>query len=425
MAALLRLVLPFVLFPLAAAVVLRVSLVSLRWKLFALLNVLGALGICLLSPMTGLYFWQLRAYLEVVGPVFAVYLLIVVIHWVILRRYARQAGWVPWIAALFPIACMFAVKYLPFTSEPFRAQLDFIGRVSVVEFFVGLSYMAFRLSHLTLEVRNEIVPYPSIWEHVSFAFFVPTMAVGPISRYSVFRQSLFERGVETARKRTPVGLSLQRMLIGVTKYLFLASLIEQLDYSGLLLDSHPHRWVDLPVAAVAFYLYLYFNFSGYCDLAIGASGLLGIEVEENFNRPFTSRNLMEFWTRWHITLSSYLRDILFAPVSKELTRRMGVRNAPHAIAITILMVFLAMGAWHGLTWNFMIYGALHGVGVATCHYYTLFLKNRLGKKGYAAYERNRWIRAAGVTATFLYLTVTLFFFANSLATARTILRLLH
>jgi D-alanyl-lipoteichoic acid acyltransferase DltB (MBOAT superfamily) len=421
MIALLRLFLPFVLFPLAAAAAMRFGPLSLRWKLFAIVNVFGALGLCLLTPMTGLYFWQLKAYLAIVGPVFTVYLLIVLVHSALLRKYARQAGWVPWIAALFPVACMIAVKYLPFISAPFRAQLDFIGRTSAVEFFVGLSYMAFRLSSLTLEVRNEIVPFPTIWEYLSFAFFVPTMSVGPISRYSVFRQSI----LAPSRKRTPVGTSLLRMLIGVTKYLFLASLVEQLGYGGLLLDGHPHSWVDLPVAAIAFYLYLYFNFSGYCDMAIGASGLLGIEVEENFDRPFTSRNLMEFWTRWHITLSAYLRDILFAPVSKELMRKMGPRNAPHAIAITILMVFLAMGAWHGLAWNFLIYGALHGVGVASCHYYTLFLKKRLGKAGYAAYEKNPAIRAAAVTSTFVYLTGTLFFFANSLGAAGAILRLLH
>jgi len=89
------------------------------------------------------------------------------------------------------------------------------------------------------------------------------------------------------------------------------------------------------------------------------------------------------------------------------------------------MVFLAMGAWHGLAWNFLIYGALHGVGVASCHYYTLFLKKRLGKAGYAAYEKNPAIRAAAVTSTFVYLTGTLFFFANSLGAAGAILRLLH
>jgi D-alanyl-lipoteichoic acid acyltransferase DltB (MBOAT superfamily) len=421
MISLLRLLLPFVLFPLAAAAVLRLGPVALRSKLFAAVNVLGALGMCLVTPMTGLYFWQLRAYLEIAVPVFAAYLLLVAIHWVLLRKYARAAGWVPWVAALFPVACMVAVKYLPFVSAPFRAQLDFLARTSAVEFFVGISYIAFRLSHLTLEVRNEIVPCPTLAEHLSFAFFVPTLPVGPISRYSVFRQSLREPD----RKRTPIGTSLLRMLVGVTKYLFLASLLEQLGYSGLLLDSHPHLLVDLPVAAIAFYLYLYCNFSGYCDLAIGAAGLIGIEVEENFNRPFSVRNLMEFWTRWHITLSNYLRDILFAPVSKELTRKMGPKNARHAVGITLFLMFLAMGAWHGLVWNFLIFGALHGVGVVSCHYYTLFLKKRLGKVRYAAYEKNRVIRAVAVTVTFLYVAGTLFFFANSLGAARTIMGLLH
>jgi D-alanyl-lipoteichoic acid acyltransferase DltB (MBOAT superfamily) len=420
MVALLRLILPFLLFPMAAAAVLRFSPDYLKLRLFALVNVLGALGLCLVTPMTGLYFWQLRAYLEVAGPVFAFYLLIVLVHYVFLRKYSNHAGWTPWIAILFPVACMFAVKYLPILSEPFRAQLNFIDKKYVVEFFVGLSYMAFRLSQLTLEVRNEIVPAPTIWEHLSFAFFVPTLAVGPISRYSVFRRSLYEPD----RSITPIGRSLLRMLTGVTKYLFLASMLEQLGYGGLLLDSHPHHWVDLPVAAIAFCVYLYLNFSGYCDMAIGAAGLLGIQVDENFDRPFTSRNLQEFWTRWHITLSNYLRDTVFTPLSKELARRMGPRSAPHAIAIAILVVFVAMGAWHGLAWNFLIYGSLHGVGVVSCHYYTIFLKHRLGKAGYAAYERNPFIRAAAVTLTFVFLTATLFFFANTMQQARSILHVL-
>lgn len=421
MIALLRLVVPFVLFPLSAATVLRFAPVSFRLKLFALVNVFGALGLCLVSPMTGLYFWQLKTYLQLAGPTFGFYLVLVAIHYVLLRKYARHAGWVPWIAVLFPIACMFVLKGFPSLSDPFRAQLDFIGKQSILEFFVGLSYMAFRLSHLTLEVRNELVPVPTIWEYLSFAFFVPTLAVGPINRYSVFWASLREPN----RTRTPIAPSLLRMLIGVTKYLFLASLFEQLGYGGLLLDSHPHPWVDLPVAAIAFCLYLYLNFSGYCDLAIGAAGLVGIQVEENFNRPFSSRNLQEFWTRWHITLSVYLRDILFAPISKELMRRTGPRFAPHAIGITILLVFVAMGAWHGLTWNFLIYGTLHGVGVASCHYYTIFLKKTLGKARYMAYEKNKFIRAAAVTVTFAYVTGTLFFFANSLDRGRTILHLIH
>lgn len=421
MVALLRLFVPFVLFPLASAAAFRLAPATLKLRLFAFINIFGVLGLCMVSSMSGIYFWQLKALLQIAVPVFGLYLLAGVLHYVLMRKFACRAGWVPWIAFLFPIAVMLVVKYVPGVDGPFRAPLEFLGKNHIAGFFVGISYMAFRLSHMVLEVRNGIVPMPTLWEHLSFGFFVPTMSVGPISRYSVFRQSLYAPD----RRQTPLGQCLLRILLGITKYLFLASLIEQLSYKGLLFDSHPHPWIDLPIAAVAFYLYLYLNFSGYCDMAIGAAGLLGIQVDENFNGPFSSRNIQEFWTRWHITLTNYMRDTVFSPLSKALIRKLGPRSAPHAIAVSIFTVFVAMGAWHGLTWNYLIYGAIHGVGVVSCHYYTNWLKSHLGKAGYAAYHRNPLIKAAAVTATFLFAAGSLFFFANTLEDAHTIMTVLR
>jgi D-alanyl-lipoteichoic acid acyltransferase DltB (MBOAT superfamily) len=416
MVALLRLIVPFLLFPLVSAVVFRLAPASVKLKLFALINILGVLGLCLLSSMSGIYLWQLKAHLEIAGPVFVLYLMASILHYILMRTYANRAGWLPWLAFLFPIAVMLIVKYVPLVDEPFRAPLNFIGRRHIAGFFVGISYMAFRLSHMVLEVRNGIVPMPTIWEHLSFGFFVPTMSVGPISRYSVFRQSLHAPD----RQQTPLGQSMLRIVVGVTKYLFLASLIEQLSYKGLLMDSHFHPWIDLPIAAIAFYLYLYLNFSGYCDMAIGTAGLLGIRVDENFDGPFRARNIQEFWNRWHITLSNYMRDTVFSPLTKALIRKLGPQAAPHVIAISIFAVFVGIGAWHGLAWNFLIYGAIHGVGVVSCHYYTIWLKKHLGKAGYAAYHQNPWIKAVAVTATFLFAAGSLFFFANTLEDAQII-----
>jgi D-alanyl-lipoteichoic acid acyltransferase DltB (MBOAT superfamily) len=345
----------------------------------------------------------------------------VLLHYVLMRMYARSAGWIPWMAFLFPIAVMLAVKYIPGADEPFRAPLEILGKKHIAGFFVGISYTAFRLSYMVLEVRNGLVPMPTLWEHLSYGFFVPIMSVGPISSYSVFHQSLYKPD----RRQTPIGQSVLRVLVGITKYLFLASMIEQIAYNGLLFDNHPHRWIDLLVASVAFYVYLYLNFSGYCDMAIGTAGLLGIQVDENFNDPFRSRNIQEFWTRWHITLSIYLRDTVFSPLSKALIRKMGPQAAPHAIAITIFTVFLIIGAWHGLAWNFLIFGAIHGVGVVSCHYYTIWLKSHLGKAGYAAYHRNPLIKAVAVAVTFLFAAGSLFFFANTLDQAHKIMTVLR
>ena len=91
------------------------------------------------------------------------------------------------------------------------------------------------------------------------------------------------------------------------------------------------------------------------DMAIGAAGLAGLHVAENFNHPFLSRNIQEFWSRWHMTLTGYMRDVVFTPLSKALVRAWGPKRAQHAIALSIFAVFMAIGCWHGLAWNFIIY----------------------------------------------------------------------
>ncbi len=198
------------------------------------------------------------------------------------------------------------------------------------------------------------------------------------------------------------------------KYLLLAVLCHQLDY-GLLLDNHYHPYVDLPIAVIFYYLYLYLNFSGFCDMAIGAAGLIGIPVVENFNNPFAARNMREFWNRWHITLSQWMRDVVFAPLSKFLVRRFGPAYANHAIALTIFVVFLLIGIWHGVGWNYAAFGVAQAIGVVTVHYYTLFLKKKLGRDGFKAYNENPWIKAVAITITFCYYAATLFLFANTFA----------
>jgi len=178
--------------------------------------------------------------------------------------------------------------------------------------------------------------------------------------------------------------------------------------------------MDLPVAMVFYYLYLYCNFSGFCDMAIGAAALIGIPVAENFDSPLLARNMRDFWNRWHITLSQYMRDVVFAPLSKTLVRAFGPARANHAIALTIIVVFLLIGIWHGVGWNYAAFGLAQALGVVTVHYYTLFLKRQLGRDGFKAYHENPWIHAAAVTLTFAYCAASLLLFANTLPQIRQI-----
>jgi D-alanyl-lipoteichoic acid acyltransferase DltB (MBOAT superfamily) len=146
---------------------------------------------------------------------------------------------------------------------------------------------------------------------------------------------------------------------------------------------------------------------------VGISGLLGIDVIENFNVPFASRNLQDFWANWHISLSLWLRGMMFTPMMKVLIRKFGPKSANHATAFSICVVFLAIGIWHGVGINFALFGLSQGLGLAGVHYYTAFLKKKLGKEGLAAYRANRLIYAIGSAMTFVYFSLSLFLFANS------------
>ena len=345
-----------------------------------------------LAALYFFFFWDSRN-----TPGFVAYLGVVVLQYLTLRLFAERKGWLPWLAFFTPILALVVVRYAPSGGHPLFTPA-----------FIGISYLAFRSSRLVLEIRNGAAPLPGFLDYLGFCFFVPTMSVGPINTYSNYRSAFGPQP-----PAIPAGRACLRVIVGLVKYKFLGSIWFRVTYTNLMFDDHFHPRLDMIVATIFYYLYLYCNFSGFCDMAIGAAGLMGIAVPENFDNPFAARNIKDFWNRWHITLSHYMRDVVFAPLSKFLVRTAGPAMADHAIALTILIVFLLVGVWHGVGWNFAAYGALHGVGVATNHYYTIGLKKWLGREGFKAYNANPWIRAVAVGLTFSYCAASLIFFANT------------
>jgi D-alanyl-lipoteichoic acid acyltransferase DltB (MBOAT superfamily) len=382
---------------LAARLVLRLLSGTLREAGFALLN------------LAGLYWFLCYHQSDHFRLAFVIYCGVVLWQYVMLWLFSEQAGWKPWLAFFAPVSVLIIIRYVPLgLPSAAKGLLATHLEFPLAVYFVGLSYLAFRSSQLVLEIRNGVVKKPSLWQYLGFCFFVPTMTVGPINPYSNFR-----RAFAAEPPAIPVGRAALRILVGAVKYQFFGSLCNRLTYDGLLLDSHPHHLIDFPVAVFFYYLYLYCNFSGYCDMAIGAAGLIGVPVAENFDNPFAARNVKDFWNRWHITLSIYMRDVVFSPLSKFLVRVMGPARANHAIALTITVVFLLVGIWHGVGWNYAAFGAAHALGVVVNHYYTIILKKRLGREGFKAYTENRWIHAVAVMLTFCYVAASLMFFANT------------
>lgn len=338
----------------------------------------------------------------------AAYVMTVVFAFVLLRLFAKRGSWLPWLAFAFPILPLVAFRYFPFIWEPLIEQVSWQPWM-IAATFIGLSYMAFRLSYLVIEVRNGLVQMPTLSEYLGFAFFLPTIVIGPISPYSIHHGSLSVRD----EARIPMGRCLMRILVGATKYLFIANLANQLTYQGIFLDGKPHAVFDLGVAVIFYYLYLYCNFSGFCDMAIGLAGLIGIRVKENFDNPFIARNIKEFWNRWHITLSEYTRDVIFAPVSKLLIKKLGPRYTNLSISVGIVCVFLTIGIWHGVGLMFAVFGLIHAAGVIANHYYTIWMKKLLGRERYKAYNENRLVNASAMVLTFLYVAGSFAVFANT------------
>lgn len=367
-----------------------------REIIFAVFNLAGVYGF--------LFYGRQSHY----NGIFIAYLALVFFQYVMLRAFSEKKRWLPWIAFFTPILILVIVRYTPASFYPQLAHTLGAVWTGGKLVLVGISYLAFRTARLILEVRNGLVKRPGFWEYLNFSFFLPTMPVGPINTYANYR-----RGFEATPWDVPIGRAGMRILVGLVKYQFLGGVFSQLDYSALLLDDHPHHWIDLPVAMLFYYLFLYCNFSGFCDMAIGAAALIGIPVPENFDSPFAARSVKDFWNRWHITLSHWMRDVVFAPLSKFLVRLAGPAMADHAIALAIAVVFFLIGVWHGVGWNFAAYGAIHALGVVTNHYYTIFLKKHLGRERFRAYNENPWIRAAAVIVTFCYCGASLIFFANT------------
>ena len=345
---------------------------------------------------------------------FFLYLSIVCIHFFILRRLIHSED----IASLLPI--IFPILFLILI----RMNSIFFSNLMIANIFtllIGISYVTFRLSYMSIEIRSRAVVMPSFFEYINFAFFVPIIPVGPITRYSLFRASMMSPSKNLENSITCIS----RIVIGATKFWFLSNVIKTLTFNEFLLNGNPHHHSDLAISSVAYYIFLYLNFSGFCDMAIGASGLLGFHIEENFNAPFLARNIKDFWNRWHITLSNFMRDILFTPLSKRLVQIFGANSLNFSIVLTIFTVFILIGLWHGFALNFLFFGLIHAFGVAFNYLMNALLKKHLSKESYKQYLNNRLLNTFSIVITFIYISFSFIFFANDMQTISNILGLLQ
>ena len=233
---------------------------------------------------------------------------------------------------------------------------------------LGISFFTFEFVHYLTDVRSGAAPLQRIRDFTAFIFFWPTMVAGPIKRYQQFVPAM-NAGLKSPTAQD-VALGLIRVTIGFFKKWCADTLTAWIEIAepSYMYQSLLWRW--LFVLALAWRIYL--DFSGYSDMAIGFARMMGIAVPENFNWPYLARTPMEFWQRWHISLSTWIRDYVYIPLGGN---RLGM---PRRV-VNALIAMALCGLWHGPAWNFVAWGFYHGIGLVAAALLARALGGRSGE----------------------------------------------
>ncbi len=256
---------------------------------------------------------------------------------------------------------------------------------------IGISFYTFQSMSYIIDIyRGSLTPSKTLKEYALFVAFFPPLVAGPILRANEFLPQLREKisQNEISQKLKLFVISNQNLKFGITlmsigffKKMFfsdnIAPLVNNIFSNPVGLESF-----SIMIGTIAFGIQLYCDFSGYSDIAIGAAAILGFKIPLNFNKPFFASSPSDFWTRWHISLSTWVRDYLYYPLVFKN------RNSNSLVFISLLISMVLMGIWHGASWNFLIWGGIHGLFLAC---YTIlrktfprvssnkFFKSRIGK----------------------------------------------
>jgi alginate O-acetyltransferase complex protein AlgI len=263
------------------------------------------------------------------------------------------------LAVIVNLAALGWFKYYGFFVTSLDNLLDSTGLgmplpVLRIVLPVGISFLVFRMLTYVIDIyRDELAPAPLLDYAVYTAFF-PYLLAGPIARARDFLPQL-----RTPRDPRAVdsGQAFTRILLGLAKKMIIADYLATHIVNGLFASPQQYSSWETLVGICAYSAQIYCDFSGYTDIAVGVSLLLGFELPENFAAPYTARTLQDFWRRWHMTFSSWLRDYLYIPLG-------GNRKGSGRTSFNLIVTMLLGGLWHGASWTFVVWGGLHGVGLA-------------------------------------------------------------
>ncbi|MCY1071672.1 hypothetical protein OV090_43410 [Nannocystis sp. RBIL2] len=242
---------------------------------------------------------------------------------------------------------------------------------------IGISFYTFQTLSYTIDVwRGRLTPEPSFRKFALFVVFFPQLVAGPIVRAHEFLPQLHRPPRLSAETMTR---GMYRVMIGVAKKAILGDWIASQFTDAVFNAPENYTSLEILLSLYAFTLQLYADFSGYTDIAIGVALMLGFVLPENFERPYQAKNLGEFWRRWHMTLSTWLRDYVFFPLG-------GSKGSPGRVYFNLWLTMFLVGMWHGASWNFILYSNIHALAMVFNRW------NRLRKRGAGtAKTRAMWV----------------------------------
>lgn len=264
--------------------------------------------------------------------------------------------WLVRVSVVVSLGILVFFKYFGFFTESFRAALGLQGEGLDhwnIILPVGISFYTFQTLSYTIDVyRGHLRPCARFSDFALYVAFFPQLVAGPIVRASEFLPQL-ERPVPLTFARAFSGF--QQFVFGLFKKVFIA------DRLALFVDPAFENWealggVTLWLVIFAYALQIYCDFSGYSDMAIGAARILGYDFSKNFDHPYLATSIQDFWRRWHISLSSWLRDYLYIPLG-------GNRRGKARTYVNLMATMLLGGLWHGANWTFVVWGAIHGAAL--------------------------------------------------------------
>ncbi len=245
---------------------------------------------------------------------------------------------------------------------------------------LGISYVTFRTAQIIIEIFDGVINEINFLEFTGFLIFFPSISSGPIDRSRRFSED-WNKVYKRNEYLNLLGDGIEKILIGILYKFVLAAIFYKIEESFI----ESYSFLSMLFCGYSYGFYMFFDFAGYSLMAIGTSYILGIKTPENFNKPFISKDIKEFWDRWHITLSHWFRDFVFSRFVMKCIKKKWFSTKLQRASVGFIVNMLIMGVWHGITPYYILYGLYHGILLAVTETYqkkSKFYKKNKKKKWY-------------------------------------------